>query len=66
MSALLFHPSKVLEIDVSYEKAADILREVEIEAESIFANQSVQFSLTEKVNDGVKADQGKMSELRLK
>lgn len=66
MSALLFHPSKVLEIDVSYEKAVDILREVEIEAESIFANQSVQFSLTEKVNGGVKADQGKMSELRLK
>ena len=58
MIALPFHPSKVREIDEFNENAADILREVEIEAESIFDNQNIQFSLTDKVNGGVKVDQG--------
>ncbi len=58
MIALPFHPSKVHEIDAFNDNAADMLREVEIEAESLFDNQRVQLSLTDKVNGGVKADQG--------
>lgn len=58
MIALPFHPSKVHEIDEFNDNAADILREIEIEAESIFDNQDINFSLTDKVNGGVKVDQG--------
>ena len=58
MIALPFHPSKVHEIEAFNENASDILREVEIEAESIFDNQDIDFSLTSKVNGGVRADQG--------
>ena len=42
MIALPFHPSKVHSIDEFNENAADILRGVEIEAESLFENQNVQ------------------------
>jgi len=59
MIALPFHPSKVHEIDEFNENAADILRQVEVEAESIFDNQAIEFSLVDKVEaDGVRADQG--------
>ena len=58
MIALPFHPSNVHEIDEFNENAADILRQVEIEAESIFDSQNVELNLTGKVNGGVKVDQG--------
>ena len=59
MIALPFHPSNVHSIDEFNENSADILREVEVEAESIFANQPLDFSLVDKVKtDGVRADQG--------
>ncbi|MDR2245459.1 MAG: hydratase [Treponema sp.] len=60
MIALPFHPSNVYEIDTLLENPGDILRQVEKDAERLFENRNIRFSLAGKL-DGkgrIRVDQG--------
>ncbi len=59
MIALPFHPSNVFEIEELLADPGDILREVEKEAARLTENTSVDFHLTDKIEDGrIHVEQG--------
>jgi aconitate hydratase len=60
MIALPFHPSNVFEIDYVMSNAADILRSIEKEAETIIENKNVKLRLLEKCDEKgrIRVDQG--------
>jgi len=59
MIALPFHPSNAYTIDEVNKNASEILATVEAEAKQIFGNNTIDFSLQDKIINGrVKVDQG--------
>ena len=52
MIALPFHPSNVYEIDFLNENLEDILRGVEVEAETLAENAEIEFSMVDKIKGG--------------
>ncbi len=59
MIALPFHPSNVYSIDELNENPVEILKKVEENAKTVFSNNDLDFTLTDKIVDGkIKVSQG--------